>query len=617
MIGQKNSFTLGERVKKSEAPYGFKIIYATGTGHKPEWSEVFLGKKSVLFLPGDASAKAPEEINGHCKVVELMLLAAGMKPEEMPHLYGLGYTFRDSSKHRDSIIYEVGENKFFGDEEVQSKGVAGLKDYWKPFFDAFLLPLIADEKGEKRSIPEIRKNLQNITLVSHCHGGMVSFRLEQMMSEKLAEFYPGQEQELMGNLRMMHFSSRRPLKQSLGAKHFHIIAQNDYKFADDGLLDADNLHVQIHYNGIKQPCMLMPIRKEEEILTLNKIEPMDNDLSAHGGVLDVFSGKMQEKTEQNNEAIKVTQKLLRYFVEHPDDKRPVADILFDQSPKFVSENTPTGVKFLDETKEEERINRGLLSILSNPRVNLGGLSGLHPEILRERNDEGQFLYDALFKNYQKTGDSRSLFQYLKATREEILADETKEKGRLLAIHNRDWRLLGAYGYIAGDEVLKIVEAVQPEDFAKILPGFEAIRYSAEAFHLFLKKSKKIKHTLSKMKVEDFIQEQLKEMSSDTWEKLLKISSVAEKKEFKKVLATRRNAEADEGIQVLRERDAKAPTVKLKELLEFYGATGRRLGIDDFLEYREEKKKDADLNPHKFLRKKLLETSNRRNKSDPR
>ncbi|MBR6412388.1 MAG: hypothetical protein IKS41_04425 [Alphaproteobacteria bacterium] len=603
---ETDSYTLGERVKKSDAPHGFRVIYSSEIGKEPERNDVFLDKKSVLFLPGDASAKTPKEINGHCKVVEKMLMLAGMKPEDMPHLYGLGYTFQDSSKHRESVIHEVGENKFFGDEESQRRDTASLKDYWKPFFDAFLFPLIADEKGEKRSVSEIRKNLQNITLVSHCHGGMVSFRLEQMMSEKLAEFYPGQEKELMGNLRMMHFSSRRPLKQSFGAKHFHIIAQNDPKYADDWLLDADNLNNRISLNLIKQPFMLMPVRPEEEILTLNKIEPTDEDYDAHGSILEVFSGQMQEKTEQNNEAIEVTQKLLRYFVEHPEDKRSMADILSDQNHKFVSENTPIGVKFMQEAKEEERINRGLLSILADPRINFGGIATMDPAVLRERNDEGQFLYDVFFENFKKTGDSRSLVQYLRDTQDAMVDGKRKDEGRMMAIQKRDWRLLGAYGYIGSDEVLKVVQVVRPEDFRTILPVFEAINNAPEACHLFIQKSKKIKNSSDKLKLDAFIRESLEKMPACYLKKVLKLSSLAEKKEIKNILSERRKKEAEPKIQALRDRDAKAPSVRLNELLKFYSATGHRFGIDDFLEYREEQKKDRSLNPHQFLRKKLLE-----------
>ena len=55
---------------------------------------------------------------------------------------------------------------------------------------------------------------------------------------------------------------------------------------------------------------------------------------------------------------------------------------------------------------------------------------------------------------------------------------------------------------------------------------------------------------------------------------------------------------------MRERDAKAPTVKLNELLGFYSATGHRFGVDEFLEYKEEQKRDPKLKPHEFLSKKI-------------
>ena len=56
---------------------------------------------------------------------------------------------------------------------------------------------------------------------------------------------------------------------------------------------------------------------------------------------------------------------------------------------------------------------------------------------------------------------------------------------MLAIQKRDWRLLGAYGYISSSEVMKVVQAVRPEDFRGILSAFEAVNYAPEAFHLFM------------------------------------------------------------------------------------------------------------------------------------
>ena len=89
---------------------------------------------------------------------------------------------------------------------------------------------------------------------------------------------------------------------------------------------------------------------------------------------------------------------------------------------------------------------------------------------------------------------------------------------MLAIQKRDWRLLGVYGYISSSEVMKVVQAVRPEDFRGILSAFEAVNYAPEAFHLFMQKSKKIRKSSDKLKVNAFIRQRLCKMSADNLKK---------------------------------------------------------------------------------------------------
>ena len=37
-----------------------------------------------------------------------------------------------------------------------------------------------DEKGKPRSPDEIRKNIQNVTFATHCHGGFVAYQIEKI-----------------------------------------------------------------------------------------------------------------------------------------------------------------------------------------------------------------------------------------------------------------------------------------------------------------------------------------------------------------------------------------------------------------------------------------------------
>ncbi len=201
----------GERIEKKDPndpkDHGWVTLYDSRKQTPKLVETTLLKKKSVIFFPGDGTANE-RNVNGCCRAMEDMLFAAGVSKRKMPHFYGLGYQGGEQGEHRYQILTQLKQVQFgigyaWGNFSKE-------QPYYQPFFDEYILPLIVDEKGKPRSVSKIRKNIQNITFVTHCHGGFVAYQIEQMMAQKLAEFYPKQMPELMSNIRMIHFSSRRP-----------------------------------------------------------------------------------------------------------------------------------------------------------------------------------------------------------------------------------------------------------------------------------------------------------------------------------------------------------------------------------------------------------------------
>ena len=489
----EKTILFGKRVKKTASnPQGWNTIY-DGEREQPKLSEdTLLTEKSVIVLPGDG-AVSERAVNGCCKSVHLMLVASGIPPEQMPHVYGLGYLSAYQIEHRKQVLSELKQDQlFFKTPEKLTEE----QNYWKPFYNEYIQPLIRDENGHPYPVSQVEKNLQNVTFVSHCHGGFVAYQVEKMLSEELSEIYPKEAKKLMGSVRMMHFSSRRPIGHSFGAKHFDIISQYDDAYADTSLLEYDNILKQINRAPLQGPSALIPISDKEEILLLERIADFSEDgpdSDDHNAIMPIFADDLKDYAlPQNRLAIMATQELLRHFVEHPEDKRGVNDIMEDLSPQFTAENVLRGENLLSGEKENEEFNRKTLSLLAHPiaTINIDKNSvkeNIHNTFLRERDSNGRFLYDNLVEQYQKTGNSRPLAQYIKAISCLFIPREKMLSLIGTTVEKKDWKFFDTifrtsgnklrFGYFPKTPLLdkqlsQIISSTEADDLHHLLPFLE-------------------------------------------------------------------------------------------------------------------------------------------------
>ena len=343
-----NGILFGERIEGINK-YGWVTLYNSRKENPLIENDTLLGKKSIIFLPGDGT-KSEQMANGCCGAVKKMLILAGVSQKNMPHFYGLAYIRPGQDKHRYQILTEIKQTPF----GLEPPSPLEEQTYYQPFFDTYILPMIVDKNGQAHSSSEIIKNLQNVTFASHCHGGFLAYQIEKMIAEKLAEFYPKQMLELMSNIRMIHFSSRRPKGINLWGKHLDIISQNDGTYADSALLEYDDIHKQIHRAPLLNESALISVSPNEEILVLKKLtntfsEFADDD-HEHTKILGLFSGENTNLLPQNRPIVQLARQVFRYFVEHPEDERSVEAQMKDLNSALVDRNIKFGKEFLDQEK---------------------------------------------------------------------------------------------------------------------------------------------------------------------------------------------------------------------------------------------------------------------------
>lgn len=630
----KKSILFGERVQKTkDNEFGWNTLYDSKKKNPKIKDENLLGKKSIIFFPGDGS-NSEKTANACCKAVQGMLMQAGISPKNMPHFYALAYQGGEQDKHRYQILTQLKQAQF-GAEYVPENSTD--TPYYQPFFDEYILPLIVDEKGKPRSPDEIRKNIQNVTFATHCHGGFVAYQIEKMMAEKLAEFYPKQMPDLMRNVRMIHFSSRRPQGQNSYGKHFDIISQNDDMFADEAYLEYDNIHRQIHRSALSTPSVLVRITPNEEILLFKKLttgisEDVNQDAD-HSQILQIFSGEFKSIFSESTPAIQTTRQLLRHFVEHPDDKKNLEDQLKEINPDFVAKNSERGKTFLTKEKKEEKIRRGLLSFISTWEDRWGAHRDRRERIyrrngtiysaktyrknvfLRQRDDEGNFLYDQLKKNYLATENSSSLIHFIQDIGPAFLPEKEREELLLRAVQNNDWQFFNAIGGVRGclfgqikkEAILPIISSVETSDLYRLFPFLKSnsINLSSDAIKLLMSKIKKVKNVTHQRWLSSFLEKATRNLNASNLKKLLKQSSMKGRKIIKSWVSEKRQAQASELISIMRERDqvARGTGLTIKEARDFKtGAQALNWGasLTDLLQFKSAQKDNKNLTFDKFM-----------------
>ena len=157
------------------------------------------------------------------------------------------------------------------------------------------------------------------------------------------------------------------------------------------------------------------------------------------------------------------------------------------------------------------------------------------------------MYDELKKNYLKSGDARSLIHFVKSMPFGSIPSEEQISGMVLSIQNKDWLLFKAYTQYVFEmdaaQLKPVVEAVQPEDLHRVLGIFDRMNWDKnhpETMLQLIHKSTRIKNTVHRNKVGQFVQKKLAGLSAKELYILMKRSSKSSRSVIKPLFEQKRH-----------------------------------------------------------------------------
>lgn len=176
----RSTMIIGQRVEKTEDnPFGFKIA-----------KEIPEDEICVLFFGGNGT-DSPKKANGYMSGIKELLESSGISTPV--NIYSVLYNFGeredkgymfDDSRARKLLGFQMGRRRVKIDFEP---GVDDVNPrYVQMIFEKIFLPRISKD-GKKIDVESAKRNIRNINIVAHCHGGYTFIKLEEIMQEKMAE----------------------------------------------------------------------------------------------------------------------------------------------------------------------------------------------------------------------------------------------------------------------------------------------------------------------------------------------------------------------------------------------------------------------------------------------
>lgn len=499
----------GERVPKTPLfPKGWKEIY---TFHKGmQTNDSLLGHKSILFFPGDGVSH-DDEMNGCCKLIEIMLKNATPPLKEKPHLYSLGFD-TDTISHRRQLLEQEGLTRYGLEKNKR------FLTYWHPFFEVYILPLIQTKSGMPRPLNEAMKNLQNITIVSHCHGSMFAQQIENLLYEKVKQFYPNAEKQVMANLRMLHLASRKPLGKKTGAKHFHIVSLSDDMYVDRGTIADDNFYKMLHHQKMDSRTALVPLTENEIVGVFKEMAPPPTDgeeYDEHSQMFHLVAGQKKHLSSdpdmrENEAGFQFVRNVLRHFVASPEDPASLKEIMKKVNPAFAAKNLNDGQRLNFKIQKEKQENKSLLDLLA--KYSLEGVSG-ESNFYLQKMEDGTYFYQRIKEAAHQSGDFTSYKALLKHVRGKISDSEKKEEA-LKALKRKDWPMVHLLTqYMLSQDLTDLLIAAQPDDLPHLSQQMKWARLSPTQHKDLLAsltaKARKIKNSTGRIKVQSFLEKRKK------------------------------------------------------------------------------------------------------------
>lgn len=168
---------------------------------------------TIIWLPG-ANVYHPRKVNGALKVLEKSLQLTSSFFSHIPiRLTGAYYDGFDINEHRQHMQAETQNLSDIDSITFKPIPVPEYKIYCRDFFNQYFKDIFCDESGQKMPIKTVIQRMRNLTIVSHCYGGLIAYEIEQQMQaemERLA-FTNAERHKIQKQLTIINLASRIPI----------------------------------------------------------------------------------------------------------------------------------------------------------------------------------------------------------------------------------------------------------------------------------------------------------------------------------------------------------------------------------------------------------------------
>ncbi len=350
----------------------------------------------VLILPG-GMVDRPHYANG-CIKRFLMAMSDNMpeKTEVLSAYYndvGLP-THRLRSLKKEHILTDLKSSLSLQDLPEEAD--------FSTLFDTFFLPILQDEKGQKKSVGEICNALNRLLVVTFCYGGFVAYDMTKRFEKKLKSFqFLASEQEKILRSFTTIATSSRFFMQKTKTSVLHVVSYSDKQ--KELNWHYKNFHAFINTKKKNDAeGGIAFLNDHEMVLTANRILNIEMDDHHFRGYFCDLSPEFQKSVEGHTVTQFITEFIGLYF-KHAGQKN-FQDILASFSDKEnIEQKIKAGYHLVSEYKkylltgiknfaQQEKLVR------SKNVLELKELVCKGCEILSFKNKKGDFLIHIAIQN---------------------------------------------------------------------------------------------------------------------------------------------------------------------------------------------------------------------------
>jgi len=189
-IEDNSHIKLGKRVKKSKAhPLGWEYTDA-----------IPADIACIIALPG-SSADNSRKANGFAKMIEEIL------PKKSLPVYSIEYDYAERKFRidREALLANYGQEDKTGPfiRYVKDEEKTYIPQYIRELYAQTIAPRLRREDGTRAPIKQAAQRLNMLVFANHCQGSTVSFQLERLMEQDMAELgYPEKTRDYL--LKQIH-----------------------------------------------------------------------------------------------------------------------------------------------------------------------------------------------------------------------------------------------------------------------------------------------------------------------------------------------------------------------------------------------------------------------------